>query len=164
MAILVDSLYRVGLMRQQKAYTLFELIVVVLILAALAFVAVPRLQYAAVHRQQAEAVARKIITDLRRVRSLAVLHAADNNVGFVLNMTGSPPYSGYQIVNLSDSSVIDSHTIGSAVACSGGSQFKFGPLGNLISGSGTQLTVSAQGKTCTVTIVSATGMVKCVEN
>jgi prepilin-type N-terminal cleavage/methylation domain-containing protein len=151
-------------MRQRKAYSLIELIIVVLILAALSFVAVPRLQYAAVHRQRSETVARKIVTDLRRTRSLAILHAADNNVGFAINMSGSPPYSGYQIVNLSDSSVIDSHSIGSSITCSGGSQFKFGPLGNLKTGSGTQLTVTADSKTCTVTIVSATGMVKCVEN
>lgn len=151
-------------MKERKAFSLVELIVVVLILGVLTFVAVPRLQYAAVHGQQADTIARKIVTDLRRTRSLAILNAAENTDGFALSLTGSAPYSGYRIVNLSDSSTVDSHSIVSTVSCSGGSQFKFGPLGNLKDGSSTQLVVSAEGKTCTVTIVPATGMVKCVEN
>lgn len=151
-------------MKSRKAYSLIELIIVVAIIAAIALVAVPRLQYAAVHRQKAQTVAHKIVTDLRRTRSLAILHAADNNDGFALNMVGSAPYTSYRIVNLHDSSVVDSHTIDSAISCTGGAQFKFGPLGNLKDESGTQLIVSAQGKICTVTVTAATGMIKCVEN
>lgn len=150
--------------KKRKAYSLVEMITVVLIMAALAFIAVPRLQYGALHRQQADTVARKIVTDLRRTRSRAILYAVQNTDGFALNMTGSAPYTGYQIVDLSDSSVIDSHDIDSAISCTGGSQFEFGPLGNLKDGSDTQLTISAEGKTFTITIIPATGTVECTEN
>jgi len=147
-----------------KAYSLVELILVVLILAALASIAVPRLQFAAVHQKDADTTARKIVTDLRRTRSRAILYARDKPAGFALNMTGSDPYTGYRIIDLSDSNVIDSHTIDSSITCTGGSQFEFGPLGNLIDGSDTQLNVSGGGKSFTITIVSATGMVKCTED
>jgi hypothetical protein len=79
-------------------------------------------------------------------------------------MTGSAPYSGYQIQNLNTSTVVDSHTIDSNINCTGSSQFRFGPLGNLLTGSGNQLVVSASGKTFTITLTPATGTVKCTEN
>ncbi len=150
---------------KRKAHTLIELIVVVLILAALAFVAVPRFQYGALHRQRADTLARKIVTDLRHARVLAISNAATNTDGYALNMTGSAPYSGYEIVNLDTSTAIANGTfsIDSNISCTGGSSFEFGPLGSL-TGSDTQLTVTAEGKTFTINIVSATGMVKCTEN
>jgi len=81
-----------------------------------------------------------------------------------LNMTGSAPYTAYEIKNLDTEATVDSHTIDSAVSCTGGSAFDFGPLGNLLAGSDTQLTVSASGKTLTITITTATGMIKWSEN
>ncbi len=147
-----------------KAYSLVELILVVSIIAVLAAITVPRLQFAAVHQKEADTAARKIVTDLRRTRSRAILYARDKPEGFALNTTGSEPYTGYRIIDLSDSNVIDSYAIDSSINCSGGSQFEFGRLGNLIVGSDTQLDVSGGGKSFTITIVSATGMVKCTEN
>jgi len=150
-----------GLMTR-TGHSLTEIAVVVLILGALTAVAVPRLPLGTVHRAGAAAVARKLTTDLRRARSAALLEAAENPVGFAVVMTGSADgYSGYQTVNLQDSSVVDTHTISAGVNCAGGRRFEFGPLGNLREGSGTTLDVSAQGKTCTITVVPATGMVKC---
>ncbi len=150
--------------KKRKAYSVIELIIIVLIVAALAFIAVPRLQFAALYRRQADTVARKIVTDLRRTRRLAISDAANNTDGFALNMTGASPYSAYEIVNLNTSATVDSHTIDSDISCTGGATFQFGPLGNLKAGSDTQLTVAAKGKTFTITTISATGTVKCTEN
>jgi prepilin-type N-terminal cleavage/methylation domain-containing protein len=147
-----------------KAYSLIELILVVLIIAVLAAITVPRLQFAAVHQKNADTTARKIVTDLWRTRSRAILYAKEKPQGFALNMIGSDPYTGYRITDISDSNIIDSYTIDSSINCTGGSQFEFGPLGNLKDDSDTQLTVSGGGKSFTITIVSATGMVKCVKN
>lgn len=166
--------------------TLVELILVVLFLGIFAVIAVPRLQFATLHGKQADTVAKKIVTDLRRTRRLAISDAANNTNGFQLKMIGTSPspvpvpipmlpllaatvpvplgYTGYEIINLNTGTTIDSHTIDSGIRCTGGRYFSFGPLGNLKAGSDTQLTVAAGGKSFTITIISATGMVKCVEN
>lgn len=150
--------------RQAQAFTLAELIIVVAIIAVFSAVAVPRLNYGVIWKTKADTTARKIVTDLRRTRSQAISQAATNTVGFSLNMVASAPYSSYRIENLDTSEVVDTLTIDSDVSCSGGALFKFGPLGNLLSGSNTQLTVSASGKTFTITVTQATGRVECIEN
>ena len=150
--------------KPKYAYTVVELIIIVLFLGVLAAVAVPKLNFSAIFKQEADCLARKIVTDLRRTRSLAISYAANNTDGYALNMTGSSPYTGYEIKNLDTEETVDLHTIDSGVTCTGGDEFQFGPLGNLLSGSGTELTVSASGKTFTITITSATGMVGCGEN
>jgi len=57
---------------KRQAYSIIELIVVVLFLAAFAAVAIPRLNFSR-HPQKAKptALAGKIVTDLRRTRTLA---------------------------------------------------------------------------------------------
>jgi len=147
--------------RYKKAYSIVELLIVVLIVGALTFITVPRLQFGTLYRKQAHTVAKKIVTDLRRTRSLAISNAAHNSTGFKLVMVGSTPYQSYSIVNNNTGATVDTQTIDSAITCTGGSVFSFGPLGNLLSGSDTQLTISSQGRTFTITIVSATGAVKC---
>lgn len=150
--------------KKRTAYSLVELIIVVVFLGIIAAIAVPRLNFSTITKQNADNTAWKIVTDLRRTRSLAISNAANNTAGFALNMTGSAPYTGYEIQNLDTSATIDSHSIDSGINCTGGSQFKFGPLGNLLDGSGNQLVISASGKTFTIDITAATGMIKCTEN
>jgi Tfp pilus assembly protein FimT len=149
---------------KRRAYSLVELIIVVIFLGVTAAIAVPRLNFSTITKQKADTIAWKIVTDLRRTRSLAISNAANNTTGFALNMTGTAPYSGYEIQNLDTSAVVDSHSIDSNISCTGSNQFRFGPLGNLLTGSGNQLVVSASGKTFTITLATATGTVKCTEN
>ena len=151
-------------MVHKKAYSLIELIIVVLCIGILAAVAVPRLNFAAISKHKAETTARKIVIDIRRARRLSISNAATNTDGFKLNMDGQAPYSSYRIENSDTEEVIDSHTIDSAVTCTGGKKFIFGPLGNLKSKSDTQLVVSAEGRTFTITATRATGMIKCTKN
>ncbi|MBE3143442.1 MAG: hypothetical protein IMZ61_05890 [Planctomycetes bacterium] len=141
---------------KRTAYSLAEMIVVVLILGALAFIAVPRLNFAALHHKQAHTIAKKIVTDLRRTRTLAITRAATNQTGYTLSISGS----NYQIIDDSNSVTVDSQTIDSHITCGGGTVFSFGPLGNLRAGA-TPITVSSEGRTYTITIISATGIVQC---
>jgi len=150
--------------RPKRAFTLVELILIIAFLGIFAAIAVPRFNFSGILRQEADTVARKIVTDLRRTRRLAISNAADNSVGFKLNMTGSSPYTGYNIVDANSSETVDSHTIDSTITCTGGDEFAFGPLGNLKAGSDPNLSVAAEGKSFTITIISGTGVVKCTEN
>ncbi len=150
--------------KRAEAYTVVEMIIVLLFMAAFAAVAIPRINFSAITKRKADALARKITTDLRHTRTLAVSNAANNTEGFGVYMLGSSPYSGYEIRNIDTSAVVDSHTITPGISCTGGATFKFGPFGDLLAGSDTSVTLSAEGKTFTITIIAATGMVKCVES
>ena len=148
----------------RKALSLIEVLIVILVIGALAAIAVPRLNTAVISRYKAEVAAKKIVTDLRRVRGMAISDAVNNTQGFSLRLLGSGPYTGYQIVNLDTAATVDSHIIDPQVTVTGtADQFDFGPLGNLTS-TYTQITVSAEGKTFTITVVGATGTIKCVES
>lgn len=146
---------------KRNAHTLIELIVIVVMLGALAFIAIPRLQLGAIYRKQADTVARKIVTDLRRTRQLAISSAATNSNGYALNRSGLT----YQIVDGNGTPILNgTFTIDSTISCSGGTSFQFGPLGNLKTGSDSQLSVSTSGKTFTMSITPATGMIQCTQN
>jgi len=150
--------------RQKTAVTLVEVILIVLFLGIMAVIAIPRLSLSTLSKQKADCLAQKIVTDFRRTRRLAISNAAGNTAGFKLNMTGTSEYTGYDIVDANSDETVDSQTIDPAVTCTGGDEFEFGPLGNLLSGSDDQLVISADGKTFTIDITSTTGMVKCTEN
>ena len=151
-------------MKRRAGFTLTELLIVAAILSTLALVAVPRLQFGAISQRKAETAAQDVVMALRRTRSLAILYAATNSTGYGLQITNTSGTTGYQITDLSSSSVVDSRTLDSAVTCSGGQSFQFGPLGTLNQGSASTLTISAGGRTCTITIVAGTGLVKCTES
>ncbi len=145
---------------RRTGHTLVEVITVVLILAILACVAVPRLNLAAVTGITADTVVQRMVTDLRRTRADAILHAARNPTGFALVMTGGGPYRGYRIVDLRDSAIVQAVDIPAGIRCSGGRRFEFGPLGNLRSGSDAELRVAAEAKAYRLEIAPATGAVK----
>ncbi|UCD50901.1 MAG: prepilin-type N-terminal cleavage/methylation domain-containing protein [Phycisphaerales bacterium] len=151
-------------MDRRRGYTVAELLVVVLIIGVLAAVGVPRLQFGLRDRSQGSVTAWKIVTDLRRTRSLAILHAATNPQGFALNVRRQGKNTTYDLVDLSNSRVVESHAIDSSVVCEGGASFQFGPLGALKDGSDSSLELSLGPSTFELTVVPATGTVRCVEN
>jgi Tfp pilus assembly protein FimT len=149
---------------RRRAFSLVELVVVVIFLAIVAAVAVPRFNYSAVASGKAGCLASRIVTDLRLARTMAMSDAATNADGFALGMAGSEPYNGFEIVDLSDNSRVAYYEIESAVSCTGGSSFRFDPTGILKAGSDSSLTVSGGKRTFIISIVPATGMVTCRGN
>jgi Tfp pilus assembly protein FimT len=149
----------------KTAFSFVELIIIVAFLGIFAVIAVPRFNYAIISKQKAETATRKIVADLRLTRRLAISEAANNTKGFELKMVGSVPYHNYEIENVDTKATIAAHTIDSGISISNptGIRFIFGPLGNL-TGSATQIIVSAEGRSFTITINSATGTIKCIEN
>ena len=119
---------------QKAAFSFVELIIIVLILGIFALIAVPRFNYALISKQKAETTARKIITDLRLTRRLAISDAANNVKGFELKMVGNT----FELENVNTHTTVSSFPIDSdvTVICPTGSRFIFGPLGNLKPGSG----------------------------
>jgi len=151
---------------QRKAFSLVELVIIVLFVGILTAIAVPKLNFAVISKNKADTTARKLVTDLRRSRALAISDAAENDEGYQLKMTGAGFYTGYEIENRDTEATVDSHTFDSevTVTCLGSPRFNFAPLGNIDGGSGTHIAVSGGGKTFTITITPATGMIKCTEN
>jgi type II secretory pathway pseudopilin PulG len=150
--------------KKTNAHTLVELIIIIVILAAVAFIAIPRLQFATLYRKQADTVARKIVTDLRRTRQLAISNAATDPNGFALNRDGLT----YEIVDGSGTPIpngtfsIDPKITITCPDEKSVQYFQFGPLGNL-TGTDSTLTISAEGKDFIISITPATGMIKCTE-
>ena len=153
-------------LKEDKAYSLIEVIIIVMIIGIFAVIAVPRLNFAAVSKYKAEAVARKIVTDLRLTRRLAISDAANNTMGYELKLIGPLPYTVYEIENIKTHETVATHTIDSDINIDSptGIRFMFRPLGNLQLGSASLLTVSYQWKSFTINIIPATGAIKCTEN
>ena len=149
---------------KKRAFTLVELVLIVLFLGIFAAISIPRLNFAAVSKQKVECLVTKIVTDLRRTRTHTLHNAATNTIGFALNMVGPAPYAAYEIINLDTGATVDSYTIDSDINCTGGDQFVFDPSGKLSDASDTKFNISADGTSFTITILPATGMVKYTED
>jgi len=149
---------------RKKAFTLVELVLIVLFLGIFTAITIPRLNFAAVSKQKVECLVTKIVTDLRHTRTRALNDAATNTAGFALNMLGTAPYASYKIINLDTEATVDSYTIDSDIDCTGGDQFEFEPSGELSDASDTEVNISADGTSFTITILPTTGMVKYTED
>ena len=146
--------------RDRAAFTVIELILTVVLVGVMAVIAVPRFSTALITKNKASVTARKIVTDLRLTRRLAISDAANNAKGFEMSMLGT----SYEINNLDTHATVDSHTIDPQVSCTGGGNFTFGPLGNLTNAGSSDIIVEGGGRSYTITVTVATGAVKCVEN
>jgi len=144
----------------RAAFSLIELLLIVVLVGVIAMVAVPRFGPDVMNRSAVPTTAREIASDMRLARSLAVSSASTNPDGYAVRMTGSPPYAGYEIVNLMTAETVSTKTIRAGISCTGGAEFRFGPLGNLSAGSGTTLSVSGDGKQYLLTVTPATGSVR----
>lgn len=177
--------------RNKEGYTLIELVIVMLFIAAFAAIAIPRLNFATVKKKGAELTAYKFLSELRRTRALAIANAASNPNGFGIwiNPTGAMApdepvvytagllafgssniarrsktvYYTYEIKNLMTGAIVDRQDVYDNVNLGGGTQFSFGPLGNLTSGD-TSMTVSLGNTSFVINITSSTGSMSCTKH
>ena len=149
-------------MNLKKGFTLAEILIVVLIVGILTAIAVPRLSFSLISNLDAKVQSKRLAAVIRKTRSLAILHAATNNEGFRLSMTGPEPYAGYEIVDIDTSETVETGSI-EGVECTGASVFNFGPLGNRLSPNTEGLEVADGEKSYGITVVNSTGMVRWAE-
>jgi len=73
----------------RRAFTLLELILVVVLLGVLAAVAVPRFAGSAIWETEGEASAKQVVATLRLARRMAIDQAATNPSGFLVGGSGT---------------------------------------------------------------------------
>ncbi len=88
----LSFLAEVAMVRYKRAFTLTEMILVVLFIGIFAAISLPRMNFAIISKSRAGYAARKIVTNLRRTRMLAISDAATNTRGYELRMVGGAPY------------------------------------------------------------------------
>ena len=149
--------------KSAKAFTIMELIMVVVLMGIFSAIAIPRINFAIIRKSESSATSELIVAGLRRTRRLAISNAAENLEGYRFEMEGSSPYSGFTIKNGVDNLIVDTFTFDSDVAVTNDNEFNFGPLGNLLNAD-TRIDVAAEGRSFAISVVPATGMIKCVKN
>jgi prepilin-type N-terminal cleavage/methylation domain-containing protein len=145
--------------KPRAAFSLVELVLVVVILGVMAVISLPRFGHDALDRLATTTITREIASDMRLARSLAVAKADTKPQGYAVRMTGGSPYSGYELVDLTAGTTVSTKTLEAGVSCTGDTEFRFGPLGALSPGSGTTLRVAGQGRQYVLTLIAATGSV-----
>jgi Tfp pilus assembly protein FimT len=146
------------------AFSLVEMLILAIFVGILAMISVPRINLGVIDKQRVDTAAHKLMTDLRRTRHLAISDAATNTTGYGLVLQGASPYTGYEIWDRKSVARVDSHTFDSCISCTAdGKNFNFGPTGNLLTGGGTKIKMASRGRSFVITVIPATGMVKCAE-
>jgi len=135
----------------RAGFTLIELALIVVLLAILASIAIPRIGLGTMGKVQAETAARQFSDYLKLTRSLAITHASSNSNGYKAVLSG--PFTSYSVINAATSEVVKGPIdIPEGVTCSGNSEFHFTPLGQL-QGSGTlTLQFTKSGDTMVVSV------------
>ncbi|MBU0501878.1 MAG: GspH/FimT family pseudopilin [bacterium] len=141
-------------MAQRSGLTLIEVMIIVAVLGVITAIALPR--FPILSAKTVETEARRIQSDLRLTRRLAITHGND----YILEI--SPLSNEYNIYNGSvapANQVGETRTIKPSITASGDSTFTFESLGNAAAGSGTTLTLTSGSDAYDITITIATGRV-----
>lgn len=155
--------------RNHSAYTLVEVVFVVVIIAIIAAIVIPRSRGSLHTRYLVYTTTRHMAADLRLARRLAIAHGSTNSSGYSFRMIGSVPYTGWRVRDESDASTVGiDKTVPSGVSVSGTqSAITFSTIGEA-SYSGSDLTITNTGTptvvTYTIDVIQATGHVAFTES
>lgn len=134
-------------------YTLIELVFVVIILAVLAAIAIPRLGVGFTVKMKVKTETRRLVSDLRLTRSLAVT----NNENYKLSVDASA--KEYRIYDSADTQAGETRNIDSDITISADKNFIFESLGNASATSDTGISLSAEGHQADIAVTTATGRI-----
>ena len=138
---------------QRKGYTLLEILFVVIVLAILAGIAIPRLGVGFSTKMKVKTAAQRLVSDLRYTRRLAIT----NNEDYRLSVDSSE--KEYSIYDSGDTQVGETRSVDSDITISTDKDFIFESLGNASVSSDTDISLSASGNQADITMTTATGMV-----
>jgi len=145
-------------MKNIKAFTLIELLFVIVVIAVLAAVAVPRVGVPFTKKAKLRVTARRMLSDLRYTRRLAITNAED----YRLNVNSTT--KEYKIYDAGNTQIGNTQTIDQDITISADKNFIFEPLGNASSSSDTTVSFSSDGNQITITVTVSTGRVEMEES
>lgn len=138
---------------RKKGYTLIEVLCVLIVLAVLAAIAIPRLGLDFTVKMKVKTTAQRLTADLRLTRHLAVT----NNENYRLTVDASA--KEYRIYDTADTQAGETRNIDSVITISADTDFIFESLGNASSAGDTGISLSAEGHQADITVTTATGMI-----
>lgn len=138
----------------KNGYTTIEILFVVIMIAVLAAVAIPRLGMPFMVKMKVKTAAHRLTSDLRLTRRYAIT----NNKNYKLSVNAAG--KNYSIYDSTDTQVGITRTIDSSITVSADKNFIFEPMGNASALSDTGVSLSASGNQWDITVTTATGMVK----
>lgn len=134
-------------------YTLIEILFVVIVLAILAGIVIPRLGFEFTIKMKVKTAAQRLISDLRLTRRLAVT----NNENYRLDVDST--IKEYRIYDSGDTQVGATRSIDSNITISADKDFIFESLGNASVSSDISISLSAGGNQADIAVTTATGMI-----
>ena len=133
-------------------FTLIELLLTVAVLAILAGIAIPRMDWGVIGKADARTSARAFANYLKLARSLAITNAGSNSKGYKVVLSRYEPYT-YTLINAETSDVVKGPIdIPQGVERSGDRKFHFTPLGELKGNHELTLQLSSSGETTVVSV------------
>jgi prepilin-type N-terminal cleavage/methylation domain-containing protein len=138
-----------GIRNWQSGFTIIEIILVMMIIAILAAVAIPRFDFATSSRASVDGAANMIASDIRYAQEFAMANRISKSVTFT---SGSSVYTFSPVNNLDSSGRLPS-----GVTVDSNFTVTFNSLGEPTTGGGGSFTISGGAKR--ITIVNYTGKV-----
>lgn len=147
-----------------KGFSLIELMLMLLIMAVLAAVAIPRFNLASVDRQNVKSVAYHIACQLELARQMAISDAATNIEGYEFVLDG--PNHLYSISNAETSELVENSEFefDEDIQANGKKTVRFGPAGNVTTGGNVMIKIWSGDLRYDITVNRITGMVKCEQS